>query len=109
MMITARLLAPRSSLYKSYALLALPLGWSIAAYAQDLSIVVLEPFVLRAERGCLRRSTSGEIEYVEREDNYLFALVSAKGNIPVCRRKLKFRGHITNLCRHIPSLSNIKI
>ena len=41
-------------------------GWnSVAADTQNLGIAILEPLVFLAERGCLRRSTSGEVEHME--------------------------------------------
>ena len=75
----------------------------VATYAQNLGIVILEPFVLLTERGCLGRSTSGEIEYVEGKNNGLFALVIAKGNVPIGGRKLEIGGYVTNFCRHTPA------
>ena len=57
--------------------------YRIAAYAQNLGIVILVPLVFLPERGCLRRSTSCEVEYVEGKNNYLVALVVAKGNVPI--------------------------
>lgn len=73
----------------------------IAAYAQDLGIVILEPLVFLTERGCLRRSTSGEVEYVEGKHDCFVTLVIAKGNVPIWGRKLEFGGYIANFCRHI--------
>ena len=51
-------------------------GNGIATDAQDLGIVILELLVLMAERGCLSRSTSCEVEYVEREHHVLLTLVA---------------------------------
>ncbi len=53
-------------------------GNSVATDAQNLGIVILEPLVLLTERGGLRRSTSGEIEYMEGKDNRLLAFVFAQ-------------------------------
>jgi len=75
-------------------------GNGVTAYAQYLSIVFLEPLVFLAERSCLRRSTSGEVEYVEGKNDYLVALVIAKGNVPIGGRKLEIGGYIANFCRH---------
>ncbi len=74
----------------------------VATDAQNLGIVILEPFVLLTERGCLRRSTRCEVEYVEGK-NDCFALVIAKGNVPIGGRKLEIGGYIANFCRHIPA------
>jgi hypothetical protein len=78
-------------------------GDGVAAYAQDLSITVLEPLVLLTERGCLSRSTSGEIENVEGKNDYLIALVIAKRNVPIGGRKLEIGGYIANFCQHTPA------
>ncbi len=75
----------------------------VATYAQDLGIVILEPLVVLTERGCLRRSTRCEVEYVEGKNNYLVALVVAKGNVPFGGRKLEIGCYIANFCRHIPA------
>ena len=72
----------------------------VTAYAQYLSIVFLVPLVFLAERSCLRRSTGGEVEYVEGKNDYLVALVIAKGNVPIGRRKFEIGGYIANFCRH---------
>ena len=72
----------------------------VTAYTQNLGIVILEPLVVLAERGCLSRSTSGEVEYVEGKNDYLVALVIAKGNVPIGGRKLEIGGYIANFCRH---------
>ena len=77
--------------------------YRIAAYAQNLGIIILVPLVFLTERGCLRRSTRCEVEYVEGKNNYLVALVVAKGNVPIRGRKLEIGGHIANFCRHIPA------
>jgi hypothetical protein len=79
-------------------------GWnSVATDAQDLGIMVLEPLVFLAERGCLRGSTRCEIEYVEREDNDLRAFVIGQRNVPIWGRKLEIGRYIANFCRHIPA------
>ena len=75
----------------------------VAAYAQYLSIIILEPLVFLTERGCLRSSTSGEIEYVEGKDDYLLAFVICQGNVPIGGRKFEIGGDIANLCRHTPA------
>ena len=77
--------------------------YRIAADAQDLGIVILEPLVFLTERGCLRRSTSSEVEYVEGKNDCFVTLVIAKGNVPIGGRKFKIRGYIANFCRHIPA------
>ena len=81
-------------------------GNGVATDAQNLSIIILEPLVLLTERGCLRRSTSGEVEYVEGKNDYLVALVVAKGNVPIGGRKLEIGGYIANFCRHTPAFMN---
>ena len=78
-------------------------GNGVAAYAQYLSIVILEPLVYLTERGCLSRSTRGEVEYVEGKNDYFIALVIGKGNVPIRGRKLEIGGQIANFCRHTPA------
>jgi len=80
-------------------------GNGVATDAQDLGIILLEPLVFLAERGCLSRSTSCEVEYVEGKNDYLTTLVIAKGNVPVGGRKLEIGGYIANFCRHIPAFN----
>ena len=75
----------------------------VAAYAQDLGIIILEPLVFLPERGRLRGSTRGEVEYVERKNNYLLALVVGQGNVPIGGGKFEIGGYIANFCRHIPA------
>ena len=81
-------------------------GNGVATDAQDLGIVILELLVLLAERGCLSRSTRCEVEYVEGKNDYLFALVIAKGNVPIGGGKLEIGGYIANFCRHIPAFND---
>ena len=81
-------------------------GNGVATDAQNLSIIILEPRVLLTERGCLRRSTSGEVEYVEGKNDCLFAFIIAKGNVPVGGRKFEIWGYIANFCRHTPAFIN---
>ena len=71
--------------------------------AQNLGIVILEQLVVLAERGCLSRSTRCEIKYVEGKNDYLVALVIAKGNVPIGGRKLEIGCYIANFCRHTPA------
>ncbi len=78
---------------------------SVATYAQNLGIVILEPLVVLTERGRLSRSTRCEVEYVEGKNDYL-ALVVAKGNVPIGGRKLEIGGYIANFCRHIPAFND---
>ena len=60
----------------------------VAAYAQNLGILLLEVSVVAAHRGDLVRSTTCEREYVEREDDGLLASVVAQGHIAhVLRRQ----------------------
>jgi len=81
----------------------------VATYAQYLGIGILEPLVFLAERGCLRGSTRGEIEYVEGEYYVLLALVVRQGNVPVSGRKFEIRGYIANFCRHIFASNNLDL
>ena len=78
----------------------------VATYAQNLGIIILEPLVVLTERGRLSRSTRGKVEYVEGKNDYLVALVVAKGNVPIRGRKLEIGGYIANFCRHIPAFND---
>ena len=58
-------------------------GYVVAADAQYLGILLLELRVEAAERGCLIRSTTGEIQHMEREHHHVGTSIGAQGNIPV--------------------------
>ncbi len=76
--------------------------YSVATYAQNLSIFLLNLAMMLAEEGGLRGSTRCEVEHVERENHVLFTLIAAQGDVPFTnRRKGKVGGGIANLCGHI--------
>ncbi len=55
-----------------------PMGrYVVTANAQYLGTLLLDPGVVDPEQGCLLRSTSGKVEYVEGKDNVLLASVLA--------------------------------
>jgi hypothetical protein len=58
----------------------------IAADAQDLGIVLLEPAVSLPEEGGLAGSTSGKIKDVEGQHHDLLAVILAEGDISMFRR-----------------------
>ena len=74
----------------------------IAADAQDLGIVLLEPAVSLPEEGSLAGSTRGEVKDVERKHHRLFSPVLAQGYFAVVWRwQFEIWGYIANFCRHI--------
>ena len=81
--------------------------YGIAAYAQDLGIVFLEPAVSLPEEGGLAGSTRGEIEDVEGKHHRLLAMILAQGNVSVFRgRQLEIWGYVANFYRHIHTPSD---
>ena len=79
-------------------------GYSVAAYAQNLGIFLLELAKDLPERGSLGGSTRGEIEHVEGQHHVLLTLVLAEGYIAFAdRRQGEIGGGIADLCRHIPT------
>ena len=60
-------------------------GNVVATDAQNLGILFLEPLVETAERGGLVRSTTGEVQHVERQHDGLAAPVSVEGDVPMVR------------------------
>ena len=73
----------------------------IAAYAQNLGIILLEPAVSLPEQGSLAGSTGSEIKHMERQHHHLFAAILAQGNLAMLRRgQLEIRGNIANCCKH---------
>ena len=67
-------------------------GPGVGAYTQDLGILLLEVRIGNSERRDLMRSTAGEREDVEGQDDVLLPLVLAKGNcLPVVCRKREIR------------------
>ncbi len=67
-------------------------GPGVGAYTQDLGILLLEVRIGNSERGDLMRSTAGEREDVEGQDDVLLPPVLAKGNcLPVVCRKREIR------------------
>ena len=74
----------------------------IAADAQDLGIILLEPAVSLPEEGGLAGSTRGEVKDVEGKHHRLFPTILAESDLPVFRRRqFEIRGYIANFCRHI--------
>ena len=53
----------------------------VAAYAQDLGILLLELLVKLPERGGLDSSTTGEVQDVKGEDYVFFASVLAQADL----------------------------
>ena len=75
--------------------------YGIAADAQDLGIVLLEPAVCLPEEGGLAGSTRGEIENVERKHHGLLAAILAEGYFSMLwRGQLELWGYVANFCRH---------
>ena len=54
-------------------------GYVVAADAQYLGILLLELRVEAAERGCLIRSTTGEIQHMEREHHHVGTSIGCSG------------------------------
>ena len=80
----------------------------VTAYTQDLGIIRLELLVKPAERGGLVGSTTGKVQYVEREHHVFVALVLTQGYVTFADRwQLKIGGCFTNFCRHVVSLNKI--
>lgn len=79
-------------------------GNVVATDAQHLGIQLFEPSVETTERSRLVRSTTGEIENVERQHNGVRAVVGVQGNIAVMRRwQGEVWGNVANLTWHQPS------
>jgi hypothetical protein len=75
----------------------------VAAYAQNLGILLLKPAIILPEGGGLTGSTRGKVEYVEGEHHILAPPVAAEANIAVAdRRKGKIWGYLTDFCCHVP-------
>ena len=75
--------------------------YGIAAYAQNLGIVLLEPAVSLPEEGGLAGSTRCEIKDVEGKHHRLFAAILTESNFSVLRRgELEIWGYVANFCRH---------
>ena len=73
----------------------------IAAYAQNLGIILLEPAVSLPEQGSLAGSTGGKVKHMERQHHHLFAAILAQGNLTMLRRgQLEIWGNIANCCKH---------
>ena len=73
----------------------------IAADAQHLGIMLLEPAVGLPEQGGLAGSTGGEVKDVEGQHHGFFAAILAQGNFPVVRGwQLEIWGDIANFSRH---------
>ena len=78
----------------------------VAAYAQYLSIFLLEPAVELPEGGGLGGSTRGEIEHVEGQNYILFTFELAQGQVTLAHRsQFKIGGYIANFSRHIPAFN----
>ena len=76
--------------------------YGIAADAQHLGIILLEPAVSLPEESCLAGSTRGEIKDVEGKDHRLFTSILAEGYFPVLwGGKLEIWGYVANICRHV--------
>ncbi len=82
-----------------------PVGiYVVAANAQHLGILLLDPGVVKPEQGCLLRSTSGEVENVKGEDHMLLPGILAQRNLSMIRGgHLEVRGFVTYLCGHVPA------
>ena len=79
----------------------------IAADAQDLGIILLEPAVSLPEEGRLAGSTRGEVKDVEGKHHRLFPTILTEGDLSMVRRwQFEIRGYIANFCRHIHSPLN---
>ena len=75
---------------------------AIAAYAQDLGILLLEPVVILPEGGGLVASTTCKVEDVEREDYMLLTFVLTQRNlVSGIRGYLKVRGRLPDFCCHL--------
>ena len=73
-------------------------GPGVGAYTQDLGILLLEVRIGNSERGDLMRSTAGEREDVEGQDDVLLPPVLAKGNcLPVVCLKREIRCGLPDL------------
>ena len=73
----------------------------IAADAQNLGIILLEPAVSLPEQGSLAGSTGSEVKHMERQHHHFLAAILAQGNFPMLRRgQLEIRGNIANCCKH---------
>ena len=76
-------------------------GDVVATDAQHLGIQLFEPSVETAERSCLIRSTTGEIEDVERQHHGVAPPVGVQRNIAMMRRwQGKIWGNVANLTWH---------
>ena len=74
---------------------------AIAAYAQNLGTLLLKPGVSLVKGGDVIGSTAGKVENVEGEDHVLLALELAKRDLLTSLvGKAKFRGGLSNFCRH---------
>ena len=76
-------------------------GNVVATDAQHLGIQLFEPSVETAERSRLVRSTTGEIEDVERQHYAVSTAVGVQRNIAVMRRwQGEIWGNVANLTWH---------
>ena len=76
-------------------------GNVVATDAQHLGIQLFEPSVETAERSRLIRSTTGEIQDVERQHHGMAPAVGVQRNIAVMRRwQGEIWGNIANLTWH---------
>ena len=81
----------------------------VAAYAQHLGILLLEPAIVLTERGSLIGSARGKVKYMKGENHVLLALVLTQGNISFTDRwEGKIRSWIANLCGHLPPFVDIE-
>jgi hypothetical protein len=82
----------------------------VTANAQHLGTLLLDPGVVDPEQGCLLRSTSGEVEYVEGKDHMLLTSVLAESDFAmIWGGKLEVRRFVTYLSGHIPAHLSIRI
>ena len=82
----------------------------VTANAQNLGTLLLNPGVVDPEQGCLLRSTSGEVKYVERQDYMLVPSVLAESDLAVIGGgKLEVRRLVTYLSGHMPAHLSIRI
>ncbi len=73
----------------------------VATDAQHLGIQLFEPSVQTAERGSLVRSTTGEIENMERQHHRVSSAVGVQGNIAMMGRwQSEIWGNVANLTWH---------